>query len=448
MTPVVQPGGATTPSPSRMRRIFRWVVDVRDGEEGAALWAFAFFFCLMAGYYVLRPLREEMGTRGGTKNLPWLFLGTFLTSLALVPIYSAIVARFPRRVMIPIVYRFLAANLLLFWCLFRFAGPDHQVGIARAFFIWTTVYVVFVVAVLWSFMADIFSQERGKRLFAFIGAGGTVGAVVGSSATRILSAHVPVEALLFVPLVLLEVGVFCTRRLQVAALTLSSDAKTSAARTGEPVGGTMLDGFLTMIGSPYLVGIGAYILLTTMMGTYGYTFQNALVKAAHGTSEARVAAFADINLYSNSLSLILQLMTTSRLIARFGVGRILAILPALNVVGFTVLGVQPTLDVLFWFEVLRRAFAFAFTSPSREVLFTITSRDVKYKSKSFIDVVIYRGGDYVSSQWTGLLFGFGLDIAAISWTGVPLSIAWMWLAGWLGRKKDQLAPAAAPSRAT
>jgi len=217
-------------------------------ERGAAVWSFAYFFMLLAGYYVLRPLRDQMGIAGGVKALPWMFTATFVTLLAAQPLYGQLVAKVPRRRFIPIVYHFFVANLVLFWLLLSF--KVEPVAVARVFFVWVSVFNLFAVTVFWSFMADMFTSEQGKRLFGFIGAGGTAGALLGPSITIALSVPLGPANLLMVAAVLLEVAVYCVYRLERIAVPAQQEAG------GEQrIGGSALAGFAEVLRSPYLLGV-------------------------------------------------------------------------------------------------------------------------------------------------------------------------------------------------
>src|ERR1700754_1182770 len=192
-----------------------WAVPATARERSAALWSFAYFFALLAGYYVLRPLRDQMGIAGGVKNLPWLFTATFLSLLVAQPLYGALVARLPRVRFIPIVYHFFVAHLALFWVLLTL--DVERVFVARVFFVWVSVFNLFAVAVFWSFMADLFTSEQGKRLFGFIGAGGTAGALLGPVITIALAVPLGPHNLLIAAIVFLEIAVFCAARLERSA---------------------------------------------------------------------------------------------------------------------------------------------------------------------------------------------------------------------------------------
>lgn len=233
-------------------RVLTKVANARPGETRAMLWAFGYFFCLLCSYYILRPLRDEMGISGGVDKLPWLFTVTFLVMLLAVPSFGWAVARFTRRRLIPITYRFFAMNLVLFFVLLRAAEDDPVV--ARAFFVWVSVFNLFVVSVFWSFMADIFSTEQGRRLFGFIAAGGSVGAILGPSITAALVGPLGAVNLLLVSAALLEAAVLCVRRLLRGPAGEAAPAE-GPDREGRAIGGGLLAGITEVARSPYLLGI-------------------------------------------------------------------------------------------------------------------------------------------------------------------------------------------------
>ncbi len=423
---MIQPG-------SPLQRLIAGAVNVREEEVRALLWSFAYFFCLLCGYYILRPLREEMGIAGGVRNLPWLFTGTFLVMLAAVPLFGAAVSRFPRRRLLPIVYRFFIANILVFYFLFEIGAA--RVVLARAFFIWVSVFNLFVVSVFWSFMADLFGNERGKRLFGFIAAGGTAGALLGPAITTFLAVPLGPLNLLLVSAAFLEMAVQCIRRLvDMPGLGGEKDSAAEAA-----VGGGILDGAVRVFRSPYLMGICLYILFFTTTSTFVYFQQAHIVAGAFDDPAERTQVFGLINLLVGLITLILQWFVTGRFMARFGVGIAAAFLPAVAALGFFSLAVSPLLPVLIAFQAIRRASNFAISRPAREVLFTVVSREEKYKSKNFIDTVVYRGGDAASGWAFAGLSGLGLGLPAIAAVSVPLAALWAGVALALGKRQEKMA---------
>jgi AAA family ATP:ADP antiporter len=405
----------------------------------ALVLSFVYYFFVLSSYYIIRPIRDDMGVAGGVENLPWMFTGTLLAMLVANALFAALVARFSRRRFIPIAYRFFIANLLIFFVLLATLPKDHQIWAGRAFYIWTSVFNLFVVSVFWAFMADIFSTDQGKRLFGFISVGGTLGGIVGAGLTATLVQRVGTVNLLLISAVLLELSAQCVR-LFPTAFEGSRDSirrKAAAAAVSDeaPIGGGIWSGIAHDLRSPYLLGICAYMLLYAITSTLLY-FQQADI-AAHAFTDrgARTAFFAQIDLIVNVLTIFVQAFLTGRLLKWLGVGVTLALLPLLSVVGFTAMGFMPMLSLLVIFLTLRRAGNFAVARPAREVLFTVVSREDKYKAKSFIDTFIYRAGDQIGA-WSFPAMGWlGLSMAGISFVAAPLAAIWLLISLWLGRKQ-------------
>ena len=414
------------------------LLGARRGELAAVAWAFAWFFCLLSGYYVIRPIREEMGIAGGVDQLQWLFTGTFVVMLLAVPVYFRLVAHLSRSVFVPLVYGFFGLNLVAFWFLFRHLGEESRVHVSRAFFVWASVYNLFVISVFWSFLADTFRSGEAKRLFPLVAAGGTLGALAGSAVTRELVGTVGTVNLLWIPAVLLLVAIVCMRGLDGAARRLPGASEAQARSLERPTGGGILSGLLLVAGSRYLLGLCAYMFLTTLCGTVLYFQQAAIVDAHFDDPDQRTRLFATMNFWVQVLTLVAQLGVTSRVIARLGLGLTLALLPLLYLVGFAALGAAPVLAVLVPFQVLRRATGFGFTSPARQVLYTVVSREAKYKSKSFIDTVVFRGGDAVSGWLFAAVRSAGAALGAISLGVLPVCILWLLLSRHLGRRHAEL----------
>ncbi len=427
---------------ARLQRALARVVAVRSGEIPALLWSFAYFFCLLAGYYVLRPLRDEMGIAGGVRNLQWLFTATFVVMLAAVPLFGAVVARLPRQRFIPLVYHFFVCNIALFWLLLTF--DVSNVYVARVFFVWISVFNLFTVSVFWSFMADLFASEQGKRLFGFIAAGGSAGALLGPLLTVGLAAPLGPVNLLVIAAFFLELAVYCARRLERVAARASAAAVTPhpAAAPGAPaqsLGGSWLDGIVLLLRSPYLGGIALWVALLSLAGTFLYFQQASIVAAASDDPAVRVRIFAAIDLSIGILTVIVQCLATGRLITRFGVGAAAAFLPAVFALGFLALWVSPTLVVVIIFQALQRTANFAVSNPAREVLFTVVERVEKYKAKNVIDIVVFRGADAFNGWLFATLRAAGLELPLISAATLPLMLAWAALAIALGRAQERRA---------
>jgi ATP:ADP antiporter, AAA family len=424
-----------------MLRLLRAMIDVGPEETAALAWSWLYFFSILSAYYVIRPIRDEIGAAGGIENLPWLFTGTLCAMLIANPPFSALVVRLAPVRFISWTYRFFMANLVLFLALLETTSGPANAWTGRIFYIWGAVFNLFVVSVFWGFLADVFSSEQSRRLFGFIAAGGTIGGIVGSSLTSTLVEHLGRARLLLVSAVLLEVGVFSVRRLSRIARGLRE--RSGARRDDAAVGGSVLSGFVHAVRSPYLVNLTVYMLLFTILSTFLYFQQADIAKRSFADRAARTAFFANIDLAVNVLTLAVQLLLTGRIIKRLGVALTLTLLPALSVAGFAVLGLAPSLWAVITFQVLRRAGNFAVARPTRETCFTVVPREDKYKAKSFIDTFVYRAGDQIGA-WSYAGMGFlGLGLAGISVAAVPISIVWLVNGLWLGRRNEALARDAA-----
>ncbi len=401
-------------------------------ERAAALWSFAYFFTLLAGYYVLRPLRDQMAITGGIRNLPWLFTATLVTLLVAQPLYGMLVAKLPRARFIPFVNHFFVVNLALFW-LFLTLQIDTAL-VARMFYVWVAVFSLFSVAVFWSFMADLFAADQGKRLFGFIGAGGTAGALLGPVLTIGLSVPLGPTNLLIPAMVLLEAAVFCVWRLERAA----TPHQTGRAQD-ERLGGGAFAAIPELVRSPYLIGLGAWISLQSFSATMLYFEQIHIVAAEVQGAGAQTRLFAAIDLAVNLLTLATQLVATGQLLKRFGTGITAAALPAVYVAGFIAVFLTPTLAAVLAAQVAQRWIHFALANPARQVFYTVLGREEKYKAKNLIDVVIYRGSDALYGWVFDSLQVLGLKLGTIALVAAPVSAIWLILSAALGRAQEQRA---------
>ena len=435
-------------------RLLQRGVDVRAHETGALLWSCAFFFCVLSAYYVIRPIRDEMGVAGGVEHLAWLFTATLAGMLLVHPVFAALVARIPRRRFVPIVYRVFIANLVVFFVILRPADAGQAVWIGRVFFVWTSVFNLFVVSVFWSFMADIYHPEQGARLFGMVAVGGTLGAILGSTITSTLVPLLGPVNLLLVSALLLEAAARAAGALERQAEGLARAARAEADGPGprrrepEIIGGGLLDGIRDVARSPYLLGIAVFMLLFTITATFLYFQQASIVaRAFEGDPQGRTRLFAAVDLGVNVLTLATQVFLTGRILRWLGVGGTLALLPLASLAGFGILATAPVLSVLVAFQVLRRAGNFALQRPAREVLYTVLSRTDKYKAKNFNDTFVYRVGDQAGAWSYTLIAGLGLGLSGLALLMVPVSAVWLLLALWLGRlHRNARAPAEAGVR--
>jgi AAA family ATP:ADP antiporter len=425
----------------RLRSFLVRLVKVEQEEIRPLLWSFSYFFVLLCSYYIVRPLRDEMGIAGGVKHLQWLFTGTFVAMLAAVPLFGWISSRYPRQKFLPLVYFFFIVNLLIFYLLFH-SGLTHA-WVARAFFIWTSVFNLFIVSVFWSFMTDLFTDIQAKRLFGSVAAGGTAGALVGPAITAFLTVPLGAKNLLLISVGGLFWAILCIYQLSswsekrsVPATTAANPDRKSVNENNAALGGGVLDGLRMIMTSPYLLGICLLILLYTTLSTFLYFQQAEIIRDSFSDSDQRTRVFAAMDLATNALTIIFQLFFTGRIVKLFGLGWGLALIPLLLSLGLLSLAFTPTLGVLVCVQVARRAGNYALMKPAREMLFVVLDKEQKYKAKNIIDTVIYRCGDVVSAwAYTGLQV-LGLGLSAIALFAVPLCGGWAWVSYQLGRQQE------------
>ena len=420
-------------------------------EIPALLWSFIYFFCLLSSYYILRPLRDEMGIEGGIDQLQWVFSGTFIAMLAAVPLFGWLSATLRRDRLLIYVYGFFVINVLLFYTMFNV--DVETVYVARAFFIWISVFNLFVVSVFWSFMADLFSSAQALRLFGFIAAGGSTGAIVGPLITGLLATSLGPTNLLLVSAALLSITILCIHQLSSWAVSAGEAAPKQRPMSAEQaeaqvqpqaLGGGIFSGIRAVVSSWYLAGICLFIWLYTTLATFLYFTQAHLVSQAYDDPAQRTALFAWIDLGVNALTLLVQLLMTGRIIHFLGLPRTLALVPAFMLVGFIALGLMPVLSILIGIQVLRRAGNYALARPAREVLFTVIDREAKYKAKNFIDTVVYRGGDAISGWVYVALQGLGLSLSGIAYVALPIAMFWLITGFMLGMRQEKLSQARTP----
>jgi AAA family ATP:ADP antiporter len=424
-----------------IKGIFAKIVDVKPDEVRALWLGFIFFFVVLAGYYVIRPVRDNIGA-SYSENLWWMFTVVLLTMLVANALFSTIVSRMSRRRFIPIAYRFFIANLIIFFILMKFVPPGKRSWVDVSFFVWVSVFNLFATAVFWGFMTDLFTNEQGKRLFGFIAVGGSLGGILGPIITASLVHRVSTGVFLLICAGMLEIAAQSVRFFPAELRQNGSNsAKDAAAVAEKPIGGRFWDGFTNICRSPYLFGLLIFIMLYTLTSTWAYFQQSELTKTGFVDRATRTAFFAKLDLSVNTLTLFLQIFATGRLMKFLGVTVTLLFMPILSLFGFAAMGLMPVLTVLAVFQVARRASTFAFMRPAREVLFTVLHREDKYKAKSFIDTFGYRCGDQFGAWSYGGMQALGLSLSTISYIAVPLVGAWCALGIWLGHKQRLLAEA-------
>ncbi len=425
------------------------IVAVEKDEVGPMLWAALYYFLLLAAYFVIRPIRDEMGVEGGVRNLSWLFLGTLVGMLLVHPLFTALVSRLPRRLFIPAAYGFFAINLIAFWYAFHALSGTSEVWAGRVFFIWTSVFNLFVVSIFWSLMADLFRPEQAKRLFGFVAIGGTVGAAIGSTVTAFLAERItPTNLLLFSATLLGLAMVAAHRLMKTAPRSDAGQSPVAESEADRPVGGNILDGIRTAFSSPYLLGIVGYMLFYTVTATFLYFQQAEIVEAGFSERAARTVFFARVDLVVNTLAAVIQIFFTGRIVRRIGIALALAALPLICIGGFVAVGLAPTLMTIAVVQILRRSGNYAISRPCREMLYTVLPRDAKYKAKNFIDTFVYRFGDQTGAwSYDGLAY-LGFGAAAISMIAAPMSAVWLVLGLWLGRRQVAMVKAGSSPQTT
>ncbi len=421
--------------------LFRRVLGIKRQEYVPVAWSFAYFFCVLSSYYILRPIREAMAVGSGPDTIPYLFLGTFAATMVTAPVFGWVASRFPRRVFLPWVYVFFISNILVFWVVFAQHINDEtdHVWLGRAFFVWLSVFNLFVVSVFWSFMADIYTREQGRRLFGFITAGGSIGAFLGATATATYVVDFGFENLFPIAAALLGIAVVCIGHLQKwVAHEHKEDIETSEMST-KPLGGNPFSGITNIFGSNYFLGIVACSVIASLLGTALYMFTAQLVEDAISSPNARVEFFSKINAWTNLLAPLGQLFLVRQVVTRFGIGRSLALLPLAAIAGFTLLAFDPVLGIVAFLTIAYRSLGFSFSKPSTDMLYSVVTPEEKYKVKNFIETAVYRFGDIVGTWSVKLMMALGM--AGVSVAMLPFAAIWFVVALWLGRdyKRQALA---------
>jgi AAA family ATP:ADP antiporter len=417
-------------------------INVRREEVAPLLLAAFYFFSILTALMVLRPAREALGMQRGIESVRWLFMGTLVITLAANPVFGLLVSRVRRMTAMASTHLFFAANLLIFYALLVFAPQAIGEVTGMVFYVWMSVFNLFITMVFWALMVDRFSLEQSKRLFGAIAAGGTLGAIFGSWLAVMLTEHIGTPALLLIAagFLVLAIGLAWTllhRHPDHSEVTPTAPA-TDSAHDRTILGGSAWEGFRATLRSPFLLGISVYVLILAVLTTFLYFTRLQMVAAIGEGLDMRTGIFARIDLFTQSATLVLQILLAGHIIKRLGVPVALALVPLIVVLGYIGLALAGTLVALVIFEATFRSTQRAIMRPARETLFTVVSRSDKYKSKAFIDTFVYRGGDALGAQTEGLLGKLGMGLAALTAVAVPLALLWAALGFWLGRKQGQL----------
>jgi AAA family ATP:ADP antiporter len=409
------------------------VAKVEPPEIKAVVLSFIYFFFLMTSYFILRPLRDTMGTVYGVAHLQELFTGTFIVSFIVAPIYAGFASRIRLATFLPWVYGFIALTMVIFYLLFQRVANDRWV--AAAFFVWTSTFNLLTISVFWSLMADIYSRAQAKRLFGFIAAGGTVGTICAPAFTVLFVNSVGTNTLLLISAGGFAITAFLVRTVEAEKrrlLALGQEAQPTTL--DHKLGGNPFDGFTLLFKSSYLLMIALFILLMTTISTVIYFQLQDLITHEFATRAARTRAFATIDLATNSIAVLIQLFGTGRFIQRFGVTAGLLLNPIIMVIAFLAVAFSPVLLVLGTIQVVRRFSEYAIAKPSRDMLFTVVDQQAKYKAKNVIDTVVYRFGDLTSAWLSHAVLPFG--VAGLAVAGLVVSAIWFPIAYVLGKRYE------------
>lgn len=403
---------------------------IRTGELLRVALSFSAFFLILSSYYILRPVRDEMAVQYGADKLHWLFTGTFLLTLMVVPAFGWLVKRIPRAVVLPAAYGFFILNLLAF-CLVFSLGIGSLTS-AAAFFIWLSVFNLFVVSLFWSNVSDCFSTKESHRLYGYIAAGGTAGALAGPAITTLLARHVSTAVLIALSSLLLGAAMLCMIALRRAGRSIGARGAPGRSR---PIGGSIVAGIPLTLKSSSLRGVALLVICYTAVSTVLYVEMVDLVGKTFSDSGDRKAFFAGVDLAVNGGALMLQTLGTRQIVQRYGLRLALSLVPLVVLAGLGVLTVWSTILSFAAVQILHRAGEYAVARPGREMIYTTVDAESRYKAKNFIDTAVYRANDAASAWLIAAIRGMGLN--AIVLVGIPAAIAWLITGLKIGSKHDQ-----------
>lgn len=400
------------------------VFNISSGEWRQMFSSFLYFFFLMSGYFMLRPIRDEMGIKAGVDNMQWLFTGTFLVMVLIIPAFGFLMQRVPRYRLLPRIYLFFTGNIILFYFFFQWISSNF---LSAAFFIWLSVFNLFVISIFWSFNADIFNSEQAKRLYGPIAAGGSSGAIFGPLMATLLVNFIGVLNLLLVSAGMLLVATYFLKELiRKSGRTNDNELKANTQTS-------IWQGLLLLWRSPFLKQIGLFILFYTSISTFLYFEQAHIISNAFTSSIDRTTYFGTRDLLVNSFTLLLQFFLAERIIRKVGITVALIVVPSIAILGFGALGIHQSVVVLLIIQILYRSLNFSIQRPAREMLFTRLTVHEKYNSKNFIDTVIYRGGDALSGWLFATLNAIISSLQVISFLAIPIAMGWLWSALKIGK---------------
>jgi ATP:ADP antiporter, AAA family len=434
-------------------RLLTRVAVIEPREVPAVVAAFCLFFCVFAGYFAVRPVRETMGTILGKARVADLFLVTWTASILIIPIYGVLVAKFRRSLFLPWIYGSIAIALAAVGFVLR--TSDDTVFTAQFFYVFISVLNLFIVSVFWSFLLELFSTNQTKRLFGIIAAGGTAGALIGPFLTDMAVERVGNSGVLFFGAFMFALAIVFQRAL-IAIWKRDDTHEASAAasagsggrvRGDRPIGGNPFAGFTLVLTQPYLLAIALFVFLLASVTTFLYFEQLRLVEQLFSDPAERTRIFARLDWIVQSLTVLCQVFLTGRIASRLGLTILLIIVPIGMVFGFFALAATGTFMTLAIVFVSRRVGEYAFVRPAREMLFSRLDNETKYKAKNVIDVPVYRGADALTAQMQKVMEHVGLTPATVALIGAGFAGAWAINAWFLGRKNDSESAAEAAPKA-
>lgn len=427
--------------PTLLHRSLSRVARIEPRELPAVLASFLLFFFVLGSYFAVRPVRETVATILGRERVADLWLYTALFSMLIVPVFGWLVARVRRSVLLPGVYGSVAIILAAIGSVLQ--ADSASVGVGAFFYVWISVLNLMLVSVFWSFLLEMFSSDQATRLFGFIAAGGTLGALVGPLTTRLVVNALGNAGVLYLgtagfvgaivcQMVLIRIWTRDRDGIRAAAASTSAAAqKPDAALGGNPFAGIPI-----VLRSPYLLGIAVFVMLLSAVNTFLYFEQLQIVSDTFPDTTRRTEVFATIDFVVQSLTIVSQLFLTGAIAARFGVGTLLTFVPVLMIGAFLTLAGSHVFAVIAVSLVMRRYGEYAFIRPGREMLWSTMDTETKYKAKSFIDVPVYRAADYVGAQFKTALDAVVTSSSASALVGAGIALVWA-VCGWqLGRKHD------------
>ncbi len=424
-----------------MTAVLERFFNVRREELLPILMAAVYFFCILTALMILRPTRDALGLERGIEEIRWLFYGTLILTLFVNPLFGMLVVRLRRMVFISVAHAFFIANLLVFCAILLLAPQAVGERTGQVFYVWMSVFNLFVTMMFWALMADRFSLEQSKRIFGVIAVGGTMGALTGSTLVWNLAEMIGAPLMLVMACVFLTLGTgaaWVVATLQPERQRAPGESRLGPDTTGV-IGGSALEGMRAVFRSPYLLGISGYVMILAVMVTLIYFTRLQMVAAAGDSVDFRTGLFAQMDFYTQAATLTLQLLVVGRVMKRFGVAFTMAVLPVTVALGFIGLAIVGSIVALVIFDATQRAVQRAIMRPARETLWTVVSREEKYKAKAFIDTFVYRGGDAVGSETERGLGKLGIGLYALAIAAVPLAVIWAMLGIWLGRQQAKIA---------